>query len=75
MKSERNIAPEEKTIVLPEDTNLNNPQANDVSSEGVNKITFEFNKKGIKTTTKYIVGIAFIIIAITFVINNDVKVW
>lgn len=74
MKSERNIAPEEKTVVLPEDTNINNPQANDVSSEGVNKITFEFNKKGIKTTTKYIVGIAFIIIAITFVINNDVKV-
>lgn len=74
MKSERNIAPEEKNVVLPEDTNLNNPQANDVSSEGVNKITFEFNKKGIKTTTKYIVGIAFIIIAITFVINNDVKV-
>lgn len=74
MKSERKTAPEEKNVVLPDDSNLNNSQANEVSSEGINKITFEFNKKGIKTTTKYIVGIAFIIIAITFVINNDVKV-
>ncbi len=75
MKSEKKKSPPaEKNIVLPDDSNLNSSQANDVTSEGINKITFEFNKKGIKTTTKYIVGIAFIIIAITFVINNDVKV-
>ena len=74
MKSERKNTSEGKNVVLPDDSNLNDSQTNDVSSEGINKITFEFNKKGIKTTTKYIVGIAFIIIAITFVINNDVKV-
>lgn len=74
MKSDKKEISPEKNVVLPDDTNINAPQTNDVSSEGINKITFEFNKKGIKTTTKYIVGIAFIIIAITFVINNDVKV-
>ena len=74
MKSDKKETSLEKNVVLPDDTNINNPQTNDVSSEGINKITFEFNKRGIKTTTKYIVGIAFIIIAITFVINNDVKV-
>ncbi|MBO5858184.1 MAG: hypothetical protein J6R20_00185 [Clostridia bacterium] len=47
---------------------------NNVSSDAINRITLEFNKKGFKSTAKYIVGIAFIIIAITFVIYNDVKV-
>ena len=74
MKSEKKetIIPEEN-IILPEESESTDSPANDESA-GINKITFEFNKKGIRTITKYIVGIAAIIIAITFVINNDVKV-
>ncbi len=74
MKSDKKeIITAEENIVLPEESESTDSPANDESA-GINKITFEFNKKGIKTITKYIVGIAFIIIAITFVINNDVKV-
>ncbi len=74
MKSDKKkIVAAEENIVLPENTESKNSPAND-DSDSTNKITFEFNKKGIKTITKYIVGVAFIIIALTFVINNDVKV-
>ena len=74
MKSDKKeIITAEENIVLPEESESTDSPASD-DSDSTNKITFEFNKKGIKTITKYIVGIAFIIIAITFVINNDVKV-
>ena len=43
-------------------------------TDGVNRITLEFNKRGIKTTIKYIVGIAFIILSIAWILNNDGKV-
>ena len=58
----------------------NEPVANESSSsshgnnDAINKITLEFNGKGIKKTAKYIVGIAFVIIAIAWALNNDVKV-
>lgn len=44
------------------------------NAETVNRITLEFNKKGIKYIIKYVVGIAFIILSIAWVLNNDVKV-
>lgn len=44
------------------------------SAEAVNRITLEFNKKGIKTTIKYIIGIAFIILTLAWILNNDAKV-
>lgn len=43
-------------------------------ADAVNRITVEFNKKGIKSTVKYIVGIAFIILSLAWFINNDAKV-
>ena len=58
-----------------EATEAETPSAHSVSADDrVNKITFEFNKKGIKSTTKYIVGIAFVILSIAWILNNDVKV-
>lgn len=47
---------------------------NDNHTEAVNKITLEFNKKGIKTAIKYIIGVAFIILSLAWIINNDDKV-
>lgn len=44
------------------------------NAETVNRITLEFNKKGIKYIIKYVVGIAFIILSLAWVLNNDVKV-
>ncbi len=44
------------------------------NAETVNRITLEFNKKGIKSIIKYVVGIAFIILSLAWVLNNDVKV-
>ncbi len=52
----------------------NNSNAANTPQEEINRITLEFNKKGIKTAAKYIVGIAFAIIAIAWIMNNDVKV-
>ena len=50
------------------------PENTATEADGVNRITLEFNKKGIKTTIKYIVGIAFIILSIAWILNNDAKV-
>lgn len=44
------------------------------NDNSINRITLEFNKKGIKSTIKYIVGIAFIILVLAWMLNNDVKV-
>ncbi|MBR2867699.1 MAG: AI-2E family transporter [Clostridia bacterium] len=75
MKSDKKT---DSSVNIDDVTNAENYNKNSPSAikddNSINRITFEFNKKGIKSTTKYIVGIAFIIIAITFVINNDVKV-
>ena len=75
MKSDKITDSSVKNDVVTEIENFDTINSSTENEDNnVNRITFEFNKKGIKSTTKYIVGIAFIIIAITFVINNDVKV-
>lgn len=53
--------------------NISAPSS-DAKNEAVNRITLEFNGKGIKKTAKYIVGIAFVIIAIAWALNNDAKI-
>lgn len=52
-----------KKAVIPHSDNI----------EGINRITLEFNKKGIKKTTGYIIGIAFVILSIAWILNNDDK--
>ena len=67
---------DDSAICIPADADIAESERvnNTVENDGVNRITLEFNKKGIKTTVKYIVGIAFIILSIAWLLNNDVKV-
>lgn len=67
---------DEATVGIPADTHKAEfkSDAEHSGSDGVNRITLEFNKKGIKSTIKYIVGIAFIILSIAWILNNDTKV-
>lgn len=70
------VNPENKNSVK-EETFVNEPEKKNSThgnNDAINKITLEFNNKGIKKTAKYIVGIAFVIIAIAWALNNDIKV-
>lgn len=64
----------ESNNIKAEESNQTDSAKQNSDAESVNRITLEFNKKGIKSIIKYIIGIAFIIMSIAWILNNDVKV-